>query len=113
VTTEGRKSLQLLLKANKRLNTAYILRESFDQLWDYKSEAWAVFLVRQQDVLLPLDEFALRPRDASVFGLADFIEGFAEMAKDRYSPILSTPARRRSSSSLRIKYRATSVGLAP
>jgi len=41
LTTEGRKSLQLLLKANKRLNTAYILRESFDQLWDYKSEAWA------------------------------------------------------------------------
>jgi len=41
LTTEGRRSLQLLLKANKRLNTAYILRESFDQLWDYKSEAWA------------------------------------------------------------------------
>src|ERR1700752_3880993 len=41
LTTESRKSLALLLKANKRLNTAYILRESFDQLWDYKSEAWA------------------------------------------------------------------------
>ena len=41
LTVEGRKSLRLLLKANKRLNTAYILRESFDQLWDYKSEAWA------------------------------------------------------------------------
>ena len=41
LTTEGRKSLQLLLKANKRLNTAYILRESFDQLWTYTSEAWA------------------------------------------------------------------------
>src|SRR5277367_3525087 len=41
LTNEGRKSLRLLLKANKRLNTAYILRESFDQLWDYKSEAWA------------------------------------------------------------------------
>src|ERR1700688_1180935 len=41
-----------------------------------------VFLVRQQDVLLPLDELALRSRDASIFGLADFIEGFAEMAKD-------------------------------
>jgi len=41
LTAEGRKSLRLLLKANKRLNTAYILRESFDQLWDYKSEAWA------------------------------------------------------------------------
>ena len=41
LTNEARKSLRLLLKANKRLNTAYILRESFDQLWDYKSEAWA------------------------------------------------------------------------
>jgi transposase len=33
LTSEGRQSLKLLLKANKRLNTAYILRESFDQLW--------------------------------------------------------------------------------
>src|ERR1700674_1078557 len=41
LTNEGRRGLRLLLKANKRLNTAYILRESFDQLWDYKSEAWA------------------------------------------------------------------------
>ena len=41
LTTEGRQSLKLLLKANKRLNTAYILRESFDQLWEYTSEAWA------------------------------------------------------------------------
>jgi len=41
LTAEGRQSLQLLLKANKRLNTAYILRESFDQLWTYTSEAWA------------------------------------------------------------------------
>jgi transposase len=41
LTSEGRQSLKLLLKANKRLNTAYILRESFDQLWTYNSEAWA------------------------------------------------------------------------
>ena len=41
LTSEGRRSLKLLLSANKRLNTAYILRESFDQLWTYKSEAWA------------------------------------------------------------------------
>ena len=41
LTLEGKKSLKLLLKANKRLNTAYILRESFDQLWTYTSEAWA------------------------------------------------------------------------
>jgi len=41
LTTDGRKSLQLLLKANKRLNTAYLLRESFAQLWTYRSEVWA------------------------------------------------------------------------
>jgi transposase len=41
LTSEGKHSLDLLLKANKRLNTAYILRESFDQLWTYRSEAWA------------------------------------------------------------------------
>jgi transposase len=41
LSPEGKQSLKLLLKANKRLNTAYLLRESFDQLWDYKSEAWA------------------------------------------------------------------------
>jgi len=41
LTRENKHSLQLLLKANKRLNAAYILRESFDQLWAYKSEAWA------------------------------------------------------------------------
>jgi hypothetical protein len=38
--------------------------------------------VRQQDIFLSLDELALRPRDAAIFGLADFIEGLAEMAKD-------------------------------
>jgi transposase len=41
LTREGRKSLKLLLDANKRLNTAYLLRESFAQLWDYQSQAWA------------------------------------------------------------------------
>jgi len=41
LTSEGKQSLKLLLKANKRLNTAYILRESFDQLWTYNSEVWA------------------------------------------------------------------------
>jgi transposase len=31
----------MLLKANKRLNIAYLLKESFSQLWEYKREAWA------------------------------------------------------------------------
>lgn len=38
---DGKKSLRILLKANRRLNTAYILKESFGQLWDYESEVWA------------------------------------------------------------------------
>ena len=31
----------MLLKANRRLNTAYILKEEFGQLWDYEREGWA------------------------------------------------------------------------
>jgi transposase len=41
LTLEGRQSLKLLLAANRRLNTAYLLKESFGQLWDYTSEGWA------------------------------------------------------------------------
>ena len=38
---DGRRSLNLLLKANKRLNKAYLLKESFGQLWDYNNPTWA------------------------------------------------------------------------
>ena len=41
LTTQGRRSLKLLLNANKRLSTAYILKEQFDQLWSYQKAAWA------------------------------------------------------------------------
>jgi len=41
LTLEGKKSLKLLLSANKRLNTAYLLKESFGQLWSYEREPWA------------------------------------------------------------------------
>ena len=41
LTNEGRRSLRMLLKANKRLNTAYVLKEAFGQLWDYQTEGWA------------------------------------------------------------------------
>lgn len=41
LTLEGRKALRKLLKANKRLNTAYLLKESFSQLWSYQTEGWA------------------------------------------------------------------------
>lgn len=38
---DGRKALKTLLAVNKRLNTAYLLKESFGQLWDYEREGWA------------------------------------------------------------------------
>ena len=41
LTTDGRKALKTLLAANKRLNTAYLLKESFGQLGSYQREGWA------------------------------------------------------------------------
>lgn len=41
LSLEGRKALKALLAANRRLNTAYLLKESFGQLWDYEREGWA------------------------------------------------------------------------
>ena len=41
LTLDGRRSLAKLLQANQRLNAAYLLKESFGQLWTYQSEAWA------------------------------------------------------------------------
>jgi transposase len=41
ISLDGRVALKTLFKANKRLNTAYLLKESFGQLWDYKTEWWA------------------------------------------------------------------------
>ena len=41
LTLKGRQALKTLLRANKRLNTAYLLKESFGQLWSYEREGWA------------------------------------------------------------------------
>jgi len=41
LTLDGRRALKTLLAANQRLNTAYLLKESFGQLWSYRREAWA------------------------------------------------------------------------
>lgn len=38
---DGRKALKKLLSANTRLHTAYLLKESFGQLWDYERDGWA------------------------------------------------------------------------
>ncbi len=41
LSKEARKNLKLLLAANKKINTAYILKESFEQLWSYNTKGWA------------------------------------------------------------------------
>lgn len=41
LTLDGKASLKTLLAVNKRLNTAYLLKESFGQLWSYRTEGWA------------------------------------------------------------------------
>ena len=38
---KGRQALKLLFQVNRRLNTAYMLKESFEQLWGYEQEGWA------------------------------------------------------------------------
>ena len=52
LSRDGRQSLKKLLAANKRLNTAYVLKEQFGQLWDYQREGWArAFFDRWRDAL--------------------------------------------------------------
>ncbi len=38
---KGKQALKALFKANKRLNTAYLLKDSFEQLWSYETPGWA------------------------------------------------------------------------
>lgn len=39
--SDSKQSLEVLLAANQRLNTAYLFKKSFGQLWECKSVAWA------------------------------------------------------------------------
>lgn len=41
LSLDGRQALQKLLAANQRLHTAYLLKESFDQVWGYRRVGWA------------------------------------------------------------------------
>jgi transposase len=40
LTQTGREELKQMFKANRRLYTAYLLKEDFDRLWSYKSPTW-------------------------------------------------------------------------
>jgi transposase len=41
LTIRGKQALKLLFRVNRRLNKAYLLKESFGQLWDYNRPGWA------------------------------------------------------------------------
>ena len=61
---KGRESLELLFRANRRLYKAYLLKEQFDQLWDFETAADArQFFFQWKEALLwqrlePYREFA-------------------------------------------------------
>jgi len=40
LTISGKRALRLLLKANKRIHKAYLLKESFGHLWDYNNPTY-------------------------------------------------------------------------
>jgi len=71
---DARQALDKLLAANERLNTAYVLKESFGQLWDYKSEAWA-------------RKFFNNWRDALRWKRIEPFEKFAWMIEDHWDGI--------------------------
>jgi transposase len=64
LSPEKRQRLKTLLAANKRLNTAYVLKEQFAQLWDYRREPWARRFFEQWRAALrwqrlkPFEDFA-------------------------------------------------------
>jgi transposase len=75
LSTEGGRSLRLLLKANKRLNTAYVLKETFGQLWDYQTEGWARRFFENWCDSLKWQR--LRPYEKFALMIADHWDGIA------------------------------------
>lgn len=79
ITLDGQRALRKLLAANKRLNTAYLLKESFGQLWDYRTERGArAFFERWQDALKwqrlePYRKFA-RMIERHLYGIASYCD---------------------------------------
>ncbi len=45
---DGRRSLDKRRKANRWLNTAYLLKDSFGQLWGYQTKSWARAFVERR-----------------------------------------------------------------
>jgi len=76
LTLAGRDGLKKLLAVNKRIQTAYLLKEEFYQMWDYKSEGWARKFFENWKEQLKWQR--LKP-----------FEKFAEMIEDHWHGIVS------------------------
>ena len=76
LSLDGRKALKQLLAANKRLNTAYLLKEQFGQLWNYRTPAGA-------------RKFFERWREALKWQRLKPYEAFAEMIERHWEGIVS------------------------
>ena len=76
LSLEGRKALKQLLAANKRLNTAYLLKEQFGQLWNYRTAAGA-------------RKFFERWREALKWQRLKPYERFADMIERHWDGIVS------------------------
>lgn len=76
LSLEGRDGLRKLLAVNKRIQTAYLLKEEFYQMWDYRSEGWARKFFENWKEQLKWQR--LKP-----------FEKFAEMIEDHWDGIVS------------------------
>jgi transposase len=79
LTLEGRRALKKLLTVNRRLQVAYLLKESFGQLWSYERVGWARRFFENWKAALkwqrlqPYEKFA-RMIDAHWDGIAAFCQ---------------------------------------
>jgi transposase len=85
LSLQGKDALRLLFRANRRLNKAYLLKESFDQLWDYWSPGWARRFFDNWRAALrwqrlkPFEKFA-RMIEAHWDGIAAYCQGENKVA---------------------------------
>jgi transposase len=72
---EGRRALKELLRANRRLHVAYLLKESFGQLWSYEREGWARRFFQNWKAALKWQR--LKPYEKFARMIAEHWEGIA------------------------------------
>jgi transposase len=114
-TLDGRRSLAKRLPANHRLNMAYLLKESFGQLGNYHSEAWARRFFEnwkqalQGQRLKPYEKFA-RMIDRHGDGIAAYCQprnkvprGFVEGLNNKIRVLLRRAYGLRDEAYLRLK----------